>query len=345
MYSHERPATRYYAGIDLHKQSLRLHVIDATGAPVYQETIRKDKYVRLRTVLGRFGREVTVGVESTYNWYWVIDLLRREGIPCQLGHARDVHRQQGKHKSDVKDAEAISRMVWLGTLPPAYCYPAEWRATRDVLRKRLRLVWEHTRHGLHGAAVADQYLIEEGPLAARHYPASVVADVERVIEIDLQMQNVLATMIQQLEDWAVQRATAHDPELYRVLTAIPGVGPVIALTLIYEIHTIERFRSPQAFSSYARLVNAQCESSGKRVGPGDTKCGNPYLCRVLHMLAIISVRTQPRIAAWYHTLIHNRGRHTARRILAHRWAVAVYAIWKRREAFDLNKFLGTAAHA
>jgi len=335
--------TTYSAGIDLHKKPVQVHVINADGTTVYHGTIRKNKRAALRALLARFGTNITVGLESTYNWYWVADELAGLGIPCLLGHATDVHAQMpGKHKTDPLDAEKISRMVWTGTLPPAYCYPARWRATRDLLRKRLRLVWEHTRHLLHAEGVADQYLLAESSLTAAGYSAAFEADVEQLLDTDQYLQVVLAGVIKKLEATILQRAQVHDQQLFDLFERIPGIGPVIALTLLYEIHDIARFRTPQQFASYARVVNARCESAGKRVGRGKNKRGNPYLCRVLHTLALTSVRYMPPLAEWYRATIARHGRRTARRILAHKWAVAIHAIWRRREAFDLGKFLGTA---
>ena len=264
MNSDSNPVTGHSAGIDLHKGPLRLHVIDAAGTAVYQETITEHKRARLRAALRRYGKDVTVGLESTYNWYWVIDLLEAEGIPYHLGHACDIHAQRpGKHKSDPKDAAAMSQMIRMQTFPQVYACPLAWRSTRDLLRKRLRLVEERTRHALHVGCVADQYLLAEEPPAVAGYPAAVIADVDKVIAIDCQMQEVLTKMIVGLEEWLIARAEIHDRQWYQLLTGTRGIGPILGLTLMYEVVDIRRFRGPQQFSSYSRVVNPQCESAGK----------------------------------------------------------------------------------
>jgi transposase len=342
MNTRSEPVTTYSAGIDLHKNSLRLHVIDAAGARVYQETIGEHKRKRLTAALQPFGNDVTVGLESTYNWYWVVDNLQTQGIPYRLGHARDVHKQRpGKHKSDPKDAAAMSQMIRMGTFPPAYACAADLRSTRDVLRKRLRLVAAHTQHVLHSQCVSDQYLLAEDSLAAAGYSRQVIEDVDKLLEIDTRLQVVLEELIEELDAWVLQRAVVHDQALYDLFVSTRSIGPAIALSLLYEIVDIGRFASPARFSSYCRVVNAQCESAGKTLGAGDRYRGNPYLCRAINMLAIQSVKHVPQIAAWYRRLVHRKGKRTARRTLAHKWAVAIYFMWKRREPFDIGKFLGT----
>ena len=341
--NHAAATTGHSGSVDLHKGPLCLQVNDRNGVTVCKTTITQHKRAQLRAVLAPYGQDLTLGVESTYNWYWIVDELQRLGVTVLLGHARDVHAQrQGKHKSDAKDAANMSQMVRMGTFPQAYACPPEQRSTRDLLRKRLRLVEERTRHLLHSEGVADQYLLADGPMAAAGYSRQCIADVDKVLEVDLRIQNLLTAEIDKLDKWLQQRARIHDQGLYDLLTGVRGIGPVLALTFMYEIVDIARFRGPQQFSSYSRVVNPQCDSAGKRLGPGDRRRGNPYLCRAFNMLAIQSVRTQPPIAAWYGTMVKRKGRRTARRVLAHKWAVAMYFIWKRREPFNVNKFLGTA---
>jgi transposase len=335
--------TTYSAGIDLHKSPLRLHVVDAAGTTVCQQTITRDKRRQLRTALAPFGKDVTVGVESTYNWYWVADELRRQGIPCVLGHARDVHAQrQGKHKSDAKDAANMSQMVRMGTFPAAYACLPEWRATRDLLRKRLRLVEERTQHMQHSGCVADQYLLGENPMTAAGYERAVIADVDKALDIDLKAQEMMTTLIDSLDKWILERAKISDKPLYELLTRTRGIGPVLALTLMYETIAITRFTRAQQYASYCRTANPEYSSAGKRLGPGDRKRGNPYLCRALHMLAVQSIKLYPEVKAFHRATVKRKGRRTARRILAHKWALAIYYMWKRREPFEITKFLGTA---
>jgi len=335
--------TTYSAGIDLHKGPLQLHVRDAAGTTVCQQTIRHDKRRCLLEALAPFGKAVLVSVESTYNWYWVIDLLRMQGIPYVLGHARDVHaRMQGKHKSDEKDAAQMSQMVRTNVFPAAYACGPQWRATRDLLRKRQRLVEERTQHLQHAGCVADQYLLGEGPMADAGYTKSVIADVDKAVDTDLRMQEMLTTVIDELDKWILARAKVGDEALYALLRETRGIGPVVALTLMYEITDIARFPRAQQLASYSRTANPEYSSAGKRLGPGDCKRGNPHLCRALHILAVQSIKLYPEVKAFHRIMAKKKGRRTAKRIVAHKWALAIYYMWKRREPFDVKKFLGTA---
>jgi transposase len=89
-------------------------------------------------------------------------------------------------------------------------------------------------------------------------------------------------------------------------------------------------------------VNPEYSSAGKSLGPGDRKRGNPYLCRVLYIVAVQSIKHYAEVKEFYRATAKRKGKRTARRILAHKWALAIYQMWKRREAFDIKKFLGTA---
>jgi transposase len=160
--------------------------------------------------------------------------------------------------------------------------------------------------------------------------------------VDEQCIDFLTEQIKGLEKHILKRARVHDEDALIRLKKIDGIGDILALTLLYEIHTIERFASQQKFSSYCRVVNPQCDSAGKRVGTGNKKAGNKYLSWVMQEIVTYSCRYNKRVGEYFKKLERKKGRKNARRILAHKWAIAIYTILKKRTDFDIDKFLKNA---
>ena len=334
-------ATQYVAGIDLHQGPLQVCIMDRLGNIIFEETCRRKKQRHLAQWLGPYGRDVTVGVEATYNWYWVADWCLEHELPCVLGHPYYLRKKAlGKNKSDTVDARQMATFLRQNEFPVAFRYPAEYRATRDLARRRLVLSALHAGLLQHQSCLQDQYLLEErqedllnGPQRAQY------KDVWQSLDTDDRLAKFLAEEQRNLVNHLAAQAQQHFPTWFALLIATRGIGNKLAITLLYEIGTLARFVGVQQFSSYCRVVTPQCESSGKRVGYGNSKNGNRYLCWAFHELVETSRRYVPAIQAVFKTLKRQRGLGTAHRVLAHRWAVAIYFMLKHEEPFDLQRFL------
>lgn len=341
--------TRNVAGIDLHKSSLRICIMDAIGTILYQSTIKRHKLKRLEQCLAPYGTDVTVGVESTFNWYWLVDWCSKQKIPCVLGHAVYLkHKISGKHKSDKIDAQALAERLRLNDFPCSFVYPAKFRATRDLVRRRNAYVAMRTRLLLHQGCIHDQYLLSERhEMLLNGSHKGWYEDVWAMLDSDHALSDVIHQQIKTLDAHISHQAHKHFGERYTLLMNTFGVGPVIASTLLYEIYDVTRFKSVQCFSSYCRVVSPQCESSGKIVGRGNSKSGNAWLCWALHMLVTTSCRYTPELNLLFNRLKKKRNVHYAHRVIAHQWAVAIYFMLKNNEPFSLEYFLkkfgGTAA--
>jgi len=334
-------ATQYVAGIDLHQGPLQVCVMDRQGNIIFEGTCRRKKQRHLAQWLGPYGQDVTVGVEATYNWYWLADWCREQGIPSVLGHAYYLHKKAlGKNKSDTVDARQAATFLRLNDFPLAYSYPAEYRATRDLARRRIVLRGWHTALTQHQGCLQDQYLLEERQADLLNGPQREwYGDVWQSLDADTRLADVLAAELRDLVSHLTAQAQRHFPTQFALLTATRGLGNKLAITLLYEIGTLERFATVQEFASYCRVVTPQCESAGKRVGYGNSKNGNPYLCWAFHELVESSRRYVPAIQAVFKALKRRRGLGTAHRVLAHHWAVAIYFMLKHEEPFDLSKFM------
>lgn len=270
---------RHWCGIDLHAKTMYVCILDAEGQILVHENLRSSLEAFL-AIVEPYREGLVVAVECIFTWYWLADLCAREGIAFVLGHApmmKAIHG--GKAKNDRVDSLKIATLLRGGMLPQAYAYPAGMRATRDLLRRRLHLVRKRGQLLAHIQMTSHQYNLD--PLGKRiAYPANRegVAEhfpdpaVRKSIALDLALLERYDELITDLELDLVRRAKQHDPQAFQRLRSIPGVGKVLALTILYEIHDVRRFDRVQEFASYARLVKCAKESGGKKLGTG---CGQP----------------------------------------------------------------------
>jgi transposase len=282
-----------------------------------------------------------------FTWYWLADLCAQEGIPFVLGHAlymKAIHG--GKAKNDTIDAHKIAVLLRGGMLPQAYVYPAEMRATRDLLRRRMSLMRQRAALLTHVQNTNSQYKLPEiGKKLAYKANREGVAErfpdptVQQSIEVDLALLNSDDRLLTELELSLVNTAKAHNAQIFYRLRSIPGVGKILALVLLYEIHDIHRFPRVQEFVSYCRLVKCAKESAGKRYGTSGTKIGNAYLTWAFSEAAVLFLRANPAGQKYLARIVKKHGQGKALTILAHKLARAVYYMWRRDTVFDLDKFL------
>src|SRR5262249_26666265 len=230
---------------------------------------------------------VVVGVECMYAWYWLADLCTQEQIPFVLGHALYMKLIYGaKAKNDKIDAAKIARLLRGGNFPLAYVYPKGMRETRDLLRRRTYLVRQRAALFTHLQILNGQYNLPPFPKklsfaanrAALNIPQRFTdPSVQQSAAVDLAVIDVLDEQIAALEFYLTRTAQVDDVQTYHRLQTIPGVGKVLALVLLYEIHDIARFGTEGQFLSYARLVRCAHESAGKQRGTGNRKIGNAHL--------------------------------------------------------------------
>jgi transposase len=285
--------------------------------------------------------------KGLFTWYWLADLCAQEGIPFGLGHAlymKAIHG--GKAKNDQIDAHKIAVLLRGGMLPQAYVYPAEMRATRDLLRRRVHLMRKRAELLTHVQQTNSQYNLPEigkkiADKANRDGVAARFPDpaVQKSIEVDLALIGHYDHLLRDAE--LAVRNTAKQPDAHTLylLRTVPGIGEILSLVLLYEIHDIERFPRVQDFVSYCRLVKCAKESAGKRSGTSGTKIGNAYLTWAFSEAAVLFLRNNPAGQKSLARLEKTHGKGKALTILAQKLARAVYDMLKRGVAFDLNTFL------
>jgi transposase len=338
--------TRFYAGVDLHARSLFLAILDHDGQERFARNLPAAPAPFLHAVQP-FRDGLVVGCECMHCWYWLADVCRDHAIAFVLGHAwamKAVHGQ--KTKCDRHDALALARLLKGGNFPPAYAYPRERRGLRDLLRARLRLVRQRAdlyRH-VHTARRQANLPPVSNNVKYKSKRRAITADVpdpfvRRRIETDLILLEPLDTAIRQLEAEIEDAAREHFPTELAVLQSTPGVGPVLSLTILLEIDTIDRFDSRQQFCSYARLCGARQESAGQRVGIGNRKAGNAWLKWAFSEAAVFSAQKDERLGGLLQRLASKRGKPKALSALAHKLGRAFYHMLHTKEVVDVNRFV------
>lgn len=337
---------QFYCGIDLHARSMYVCILNQDGEIVTHRNMKTEPNALLK-VIAPYRADLVIAVECVFTWYWLADLCAREGIPFVLGHAlymKAIHG--GKAQNDRIDAHKIAVLLRGGMLPQAYAYPAAMRATRDLLRRRMHLMRKRAELLAHVQNTNSQYNLPEigkklAYKANRQGVAERFADpaVQKSVEVDLALIDHYDHLLTDLELAIVNTAKQHDANTFYRLRSVPGIGKILSLVLLYEIHDIRRFPRVQEFVSYCRLVKCAKESAGKRSGTSGTKIGNAYLKWAFSEAAVLFLRDNPAGQKYLARVEKQHGKGKALTILAHKLARAVYYMLKRESAFDMHKFL------
>src|SRR5215831_11129712 len=337
---------RHYCGVDLHARSMYVCILDAEGAVLASKDIAAAPEPFLE-LIAPYREDLAVAVECMFTWYWLADLCQKEGIVFVLGHAlymKAIHG--GKAKNDKIDAHKIAVLLRGGMVPQAYVYPAEMRATRDLLRRRCHLVQKRAELLAHIQNTNSQYNLPEiGKKLAykanregveEHFPDP---SVRKTIEVDVSLIDHYDQLLGEVELYITRTAKAHDVQTFARLQSVPGIGQILALVLLYEIQDIRRFPRVQDFVSYCRLVKCAKESGGKRLGASGKKIGNGHLRWACAEAAVLFVRQNQLGKEYFTKLEHKHGKAKALTVLAHKLARAVYYMLTREQAFDLQRFV------
>jgi len=335
-----------YAGIDLHSNNSVLAVMDEGGKPLLQ-CRRRNELSHILADLELYRSELAgVAVESTYNWYWLVDGLMEHGYDVRLVNTAAVPQYDGlKHGNDHTDALHLAQLLRLGLLPEGYIYPREQRATRDLLRRRFMLVRQAVQLML---AIQSSFSRSTGKqLSANALKRIAASELEALfpdpttrygVLLQYRLWLTLQEQITHLEQW-VRQDLAYPGDLAR-LRSVPGIGPILGMTIALETGPIERFASVGDYASYCRMVESVRLSNGKRKGRGNRKCGNRYLCWAYMEAANYATRFNPIIRRWYERKKTNKHRVVAIKAVAHKLARACYHLLRDSTEFDPKRAFG-----
>ena len=340
---------RYSCGIDLHARTMYLCVLDEHNEVVLHVNRPSTPEAFLRAI-APYRDDLVVGAECTLSWYWLADCCRANDVRFLLGHALYMRAIHGaKAKSDKIDSLKIARLIAGGHFPMAYVYPSEMRSTRDLLRRRLHFVRMRGQLLAHIQNVHHQYN-RAAPGRKIYYAANREGITDgfgdpgaaHSVELDVRLIDHYDALITELERDLIRRARLDDPQAFARVKTIPGVGDILAMTILYEVHDVARFERVQQFLSYSRLVKCQRESAGKVSGTSGSKIGNVHLKWAFSEAAVHFLSRSddaPRLVA---RLERQHGKPKALSILAARLGRAVYFMLARKQAFDATRFRATA---
>ena len=289
---------------------------------------------------------VGIVVESTYNWYWVVDGLMDAGYRVHLAHPSAIKKYEGlKHSGDVADAAYLAQLLRLGLLAEGYIYPRAERGVRDLARKRMQRVRYRTAQilSIENILIRQTGARMKGEAVKRLTAAQVdgfalAPDVALAMEANRAVSQALGQQIEALERRLKERVSLRAE--YRLLQTMPGVGEILATTIMLETGCINRFAQVGNFSSYCRCVDSLRESNGRKKGEGNAKNGNKYLAWAFIEAANFALRCCPQAKSFYERKKNKSNRVLALKALAHKLARACYHILRHQEPFDVDRCFG-----
>jgi transposase len=335
-----------YCGIDLHSNNSVISLIDETDQLISEK--RLDNNLKaIAHHLQPYRDEISgVVVESTYNWYWLVDGLIERGYPVHLANTLAIQQYNGlKYTSDETDARFLAHLLRLNILPTGYIYPKAQRQVRDLLRRRLLLVKQHTAQllslqsliGRHTGLRLSSHQVKQlnQDTLAQYLDAGVTLFAAQQTR---QLMQQLNSQIEVIEGYVLARC--QDSEPYTLITTTPGIGKILGMTILLETGPIERFAKVGNYASYARCVPTDKISNGKSKGKGNAKNGNRYLAMAFVEAAHYAAIWDPTIKRYYQRKCKKRPVMVAKKTVANKLTRACYHMLKDGTTFDVTRAFG-----
>ncbi len=332
-----------YCGIDLHSRDSWLAILNEGLEVVGETKVGNDLGAILRVLEPHREALEGVAVESTFNWYWLVDGLMDAGHRVHLTNTWAVKQYEGlKYTDDRHDARWLAHLLALGILPEGYIYPKEERSARDLMRRRSFLVRKRTSFilAMRGAFECRTGMRINSNDLKKWKAEDVKAYVEDPVAAFgitclLEPMHALSAQIKKIEKAALACGRLR-PE-FAPLETVWGIGKILALSIMYEVGDVARFRKVGNFTSYCRLVNTARLSAGKRKGSGNRKNGNPHLSWAFSEAAHHAVRHHPEAQKYFQRKRAKTNGIIAIRALAHKLARASYHVMRDHVDFDPEK--------
>jgi len=337
---------KLYGGIDLHSNNSVIHLIDENDKLVFKKRVTND-ISHILSLLKPYSKDLQgLVVESTYNWYWLVDGLMESGFKVHLANTAAIQQYSGlKYGDDDSDANWLAKMLKLKILPEGYIYPKAERAQRDLLRKRFQLVQQKTLHLL---SIQGLYTRHINVLLNNNKLKQLTEDqLERDFE-DINVRLAVASNMINAECLARQilmietslRKQLKLKNEFIELTSIDGIGLILALTIMLETGDITRFNKVGHYASYCRCVGGARYSNGKKKAQTNSKNGNKYLAWAFIEAANFAIRFNSTVKKYYQRKLAKTNVIVAKKTVAHKLARACFYVLRDQVSFDVNKAFG-----
>jgi len=338
------------AGIDLHGNNLVIGVINQDGTRLLHRKLdcsleQVEEFLRPFKL-----RLQSMAVESTFNWYWLVDGLRAQGYPIDLANPAKIEQYSGlKHADDKDDAFHLADLQRLNILPKAHVYDPELRPVRDLLRRRTNLVHQHTAlllsmQSLYARTTGQRLELGEAKkLEPKQAPQLYEHPANQLIaQVQVEHIQALAKSIHRIEKAVL--ACAREIPLYEKLLTLPGVGRILGMTITMEVGDITRFKTAGDFASYCRMVDAKRLSNGKCKADNNRKCGDKYLAWAFVEAAHFARRYDESCRRWYDRKAAKAGKIVATKALGCKLAKAAWYVMVQQCNYDEKRMFPELAN-
>jgi transposase len=332
-----------FCGIDLHSNNSVVVVADEQDQVVYCKR-HSNRLDEICAALRPYQSDLYgVVVESTFNWYWLVDGLQEAGHTVHLANTTAIKQYDGlKHRGDESDARHLAHLLRLGLLPEGHIMPKPLRAVRDLARKRMQLVQQRTTHVLS----IETFLAQQtgGHMRSNHIQQLVECSIDEMgfgpmetlsMKANVAVMEELHAQIEHIEK-ALLIHCRLDPN-YRLLNTVPGIGPVLATVILLETGNVARFADVGNYVSYCRCVGSIHLSNGKKKGEGNTKNGNRFLSWAFVEAANFAIRYCEPARKFYQRKKAKRNGIVAIKAVAHKLARACFHMLKQGEPFSVER--------
>jgi len=329
-----------YAGIDLHSSNNYVGIIDENDKRLYKKRL-PNRIDDVLTALSPFKDSLDgIVVESTYNWYWLVDGLMEKGYKVHLANPSAMQQYEGlKHTDDQSDAFWLAHMDRLKILPQGYIYPKEERPIRDLLRRRLLFVRHRTSHILSLQSMMTRNLgYKPSNNDIRKLKEEDAEDLFDSPNLVAMAQNSISTIkflkqvIKRIEKTVASQVNMRKE--FEMLLTIPGVGLILGLTIMLEVGDISRFHSVGNYSSYCRCVGSKKISNGKKKGENNKRNGNKYLAWAYVEAANFAARYCNSAQRFYQRKMAEKNGIVATKALSNKICRASYYLMRDHVPFD-----------
>jgi transposase len=319
-------------------------IMDEAGKRIFKKRLINDPEIVLATLEPYRTELAGVVVESTYNWYWLVDALMERGYQVHLANPSAIQQYSGlKYLDDNHDAFWLANLLRLGTLKEGYIYPKEDRPLRDLLRKRFHLVKLRTSLIISLKNILSRNFglqMRSSRIKNESLDAFVSSlpggdNVILVIRTSKASVDFLTVQIDEIES-AVLKQAKNKP-FYAKLLDLPGVGKILALTIQLETGPADRFLKVGNYASYCRKVQSRWLSNDKAKGRGNAKNGNKYLAWAFSEAAEYARRFDPASRKFYNRKLNQGNAAMAHNALGHKLARAAYYIMRDNVPFEEAK--------